>query len=73
MSSLEILPRLVVVGHVCLDVNEMPSTTQESHGGAGYFAALAASSVAPHVGLVSRVGVDYDTELLFQRGNAVRP
>jgi len=59
------LPQLVVVGHVCRDINITPSKKTETSGGAGYFVALSAAKVTQPIGLISRIGTDYDPTLLF--------
>lgn len=58
-------PSFVVVGHTCIDINKTPKKETKSFGGAGYFSALAASRAVQPVGLVTRVGGDYDPRFLF--------
>lgn len=54
-------PRFVIIGYVNHDINRYPDgSVKSSVGGGAYFAALAASRVLPDVGLVTRVGHDFD-------------
>lgn len=60
-------PELAVIGFTNIDVNTTPSTKMILQGGAGYFAAIAASRIIPNVGLVARVGNDFDPTFLLSR------
>ncbi len=58
-------PRLIVIGFTNIDLTVMPGAEPTiSHGGAGYFAALAASLLHTPVGFVTRIGNDFDASFL---------
>jgi len=60
-------PKLVVIGFTNIDVNVTPSKETIAPGGAGFFVAIAASLFLPNVGLVTRVGNDFDPSFLLSR------
>ncbi len=66
-------PKLVIVGYLNIDENNTPAGRTVLPGGAVYFASLAASLFIQPVGLVSRIGDDFDTTFLFNHvlSNAV--
>lgn len=53
-------PLLCVCGSTANDVNITPNDTDTSPGGAAYFAAMAATLYLNPVGLVTRIGSDFD-------------
>ncbi len=53
-------PELAFIGYATVDVNVTPVDKTTMPGGAAYFGALAASRLMSPVGLVTRVGDDYD-------------
>lgn len=53
-------PELVIIGYTNIDINITPSKTNTLPGGAGYFCALAASLFIKNVGLVTRIGYDFE-------------
>lgn len=57
-------PSLVIVGYTNIDENITPSFHDTVIGGGGYFAALGARLITSKVGLVTKVGVDFDTTFL---------
>lgn len=59
-------PALIFVGHTNVDVNITPTGKTILPGGAAYFAALAASRILPNVGLVTRLGNDFDATFLLK-------
>lgn len=60
-------PKLLVIGFTNIDVNITPSKQTVLPGGAAFFVAVAASRYIPDVGLVTRVGNDFDSEFLLSR------
>jgi len=64
---MEKFPELIVVGYTNIDINVTPSKKSIHPGGAAYFVAVASSLVLQPVGLVTRIGTDFDTTFLFQR------
>ena len=60
-SNHRLHPRLLVLGYVNRDVNCYPNGLQrKTVGGGAYFAAVGSSAVSQEVGLVTRVGGDFD-------------
>lgn len=60
--------KLVIIGFCNMDINRYPDGREEVQaGGAAYFAALAASFRTSPVGLVTRIGSDFDDRLLRER------
>lgn len=59
-------PQLVIIGHVAYDQNTYSSGEKSPFfpSGDAYFGAVGASLYNKHVGIVSRVGSDYDMHLL---------
>lgn len=60
------LPQLVIIGHVAYDQTTY-ANGEQSHffpSGAAYFGAVGASLYNKNIGIVSRVGSDYDMQLL---------
>lgn len=62
-------PELIIVGYTNIDVNITPTRTTIQPGGAAYFVSLAASLFNKNVGLVTRVGNDFDCDFLLSRVN----
>ncbi|MCX8008760.1 MAG: carbohydrate kinase family protein [Patescibacteria group bacterium] len=60
-------PSFIVIGYTNIDVNVTPSKTTVLPGGAGYFAALGGSLATSSVGLVTRIGEDFDDTFLRSR------
>lgn len=60
-------PRLFIIGYTNIDVNITPIGTTVLPGGAAYFAAIAASRIISPIGLVTRIGYDFDPSFLFKR------
>lgn len=60
-------PKILFVGYVVKDINVFSDRKVLLPGGAAYFAALAASLLIQPVGLVTRIGGDYNTNFLFSR------
>lgn len=60
-------PTFIVIGYTNIDVNITPKSKTILPGGGAYFAAIAASRYVNTVGLVTRVGYDYDTHFLLKR------
>jgi sugar/nucleoside kinase (ribokinase family) len=60
-------PELIVIGYTNIDVNITPSTRTILPGGAAYFVSIAASLATQPVGLVTRIGLDFDTSFLMTR------
>ncbi len=61
------MPQLVFVGFTNIDVNVTPEGTTVLPGGGAYFAAIAASRYVKPIGLVTRIGTDYDSTFLLTR------
>lgn len=61
------LPQLVIIGYTNIDVNVTPSKTTTSPGGAAYFVSVAASKLTSPVGLVTRIGKDFESTFLLSR------
>lgn len=57
-------PRLVFVGYTNIDENRRPDGTTILPGGAAYFGSVTASLVSEPIGLVTRIGEDFDRSLL---------
>ena len=64
---MEKTPQLIVIGYTNIDINITPSKKTILPGGAAYFAACAASLYLKPVGLVTRVGNDFDPAFLLMR------
>jgi sugar/nucleoside kinase (ribokinase family) len=60
-------PKLIFVGYTNIDINITPSSTTTLPGGGAYFGAVAASKILQPVGLVTRIGHDYDAKFLLSR------
>lgn len=60
-------PQLIIIGYTNIDVNITPSYKATLPGGAAYFAAIAASLITRPVGLVTRIGHDFDATFLRSR------
>lgn len=60
-------PELGIIGYTNIDVNRNPGGETVLPGGAAYFAALAASRIMPNVGLITRIGYDFDATFLRTR------
>jgi sugar/nucleoside kinase (ribokinase family) len=60
-------PSLVIIGYTNIDENITPASKTVSPGGAAYFAAVAASRLLQDIGLVTRIGKDFDTSFLLSR------
>lgn len=60
-------PKLVVVGYTNIDINITPSGKTILPGGSAYFTAIAASRIMQPIGLVSRIGYDFDPTFLLSR------
>lgn len=60
-------PKLVIIGYTNIDVNITPKSKTILPGGAAYFVACAASLTTKPVGLVTRVGYDFDPTFLLTR------
>lgn len=58
------LPEIVVAGYVSQDLLEGPEGFKEALGGAGAYTALSAAICKSRAGLVSRVGGDFNPDLL---------
>lgn len=59
---------VVIIGHVSLDSDTTPYGTRSVLGGAAYYAAMGASRFSRRVGVVTRVGDDYDLANLSKLG-----
>ncbi len=59
---------LIVVGHVAYDENRTRHGTRTVAGGAAYFTALPASIYSRKIGLVARIGEDFDMGILKRPG-----
>lgn len=62
-------PRIIVIGYTNKDINITPIKTTTLPGGAAYFTAIAASLLTSSVGLVTRIGTDFDASFLMKRVN----
>ncbi|MEO8581817.1 MAG: carbohydrate kinase family protein [Patescibacteria group bacterium] len=60
-------PTLIFVGYTNIDINITLSSRSVLPGGGAYFAAIAASRILPSIGLVTRIGNDYDSSFLLSR------
>ena len=60
-------PEFAAVGYLCFDTNVYPDKTERRVGGGAYFASQAASLVLDQVGLVTRVGQEFPSEVLHPR------
>lgn len=60
-------PKLIVIGYTNIDINITPSSRTVLPGGAAYFASCAASLYTKNIGLVTRVGYDFDPAFLLTR------
>ncbi len=60
-------PALTVIGYAAFDINICNGNTTTLPGGGAYFAALGASLETDRVGLVTRIGYDYDPGFLFSK------
>lgn len=61
---LEHSPQLIFVGYTNIDENRRPDGITVLPGGAAYFGSAAASLVTRPIGLVTRIGEDFDRSLL---------
>lgn len=59
-------PELIFIGHTNIDINITPHGKTVLPGGAAYFGAIAASRILKPVGLVTRIGNDFDAAFLLQ-------
>ena len=67
-SNHHTFPRFIIIGYANHDVNRFADGSEQfCVGGGGYFAALAASRILPDVGLVTRVGEDFNLTPLAGR------
>lgn len=62
-------PDFLIIGYTNIDINITPTKQNTMPGGAAYFAAISASLISPSVGLVTRVGSDFDLTFLQSRIN----
>lgn len=60
-------PELVIIGYTNIDINISPNNKTILPGGAAYFVACAASLETKNVGLVTRIGFDFDPKFLLTR------
>lgn len=60
-------PQLVFIGYTNIDINITPKEKTILPGGGAYFAAVAASLFHRPIGLITRIGKDYDPTFLFSR------
>lgn len=60
-------PQLIFIGYTNIDTNITPTKKTVFPGGAAYFAAIAASRIIQPIGLVTRVGEDFDLSFLKTR------
>lgn len=60
-------PKLIFIGYTNIDINISPKGKTTLPGGAAYFAAIAASRVLQPIGLVTRIGNDFDPTFLLTR------
>lgn len=60
-------PKFIAIGYTNIDINITSKGETILPGGAAYFVALAASRIVKKVGLVTRVGYDFDPSFLFTR------
>jgi sugar/nucleoside kinase (ribokinase family) len=60
-------PKLVIIGYTNIDINITPKSQSTLPGGAAYFVACAASLLTANVGLVTRIGYDFDPTFLLTR------
>lgn len=60
-------PKLVVIGYTNIDINITPNSQSTLPGGAAYFVACTASRLTSDVGLVTRIGYDFDPAFLLTR------
>ncbi len=58
-------PEISFIGYATIDVNIAPKNSSVLPGGAAYFASLAASRIIKPVGLITRVGSDYNSSFLL--------
>lgn len=63
-------PELVIIGYTNIDINITPENKTILPGGAAYFVACASSLEIKNVGLVTRIGFDFDPEFLLKRVNS---
>lgn len=61
------IPKIIFIGFTNIDINITPSSKKIDMGGGGYFGAIVASLFLPDVGLVTRIGHDYDPTFLLTR------
>lgn len=59
-------PELIFIGHTNIDINITPHSKTVLPGGAAYFGALAASRILQPIGLVTRIGNDFDATFLLK-------
>jgi len=65
---MDTIPTLLIIGFTNIDENRVLNKKMTIlPGGAGYFVALAASRVYQPVGLVTRIGLDFDPTFLYSR------
>ncbi len=60
-------PKLIFIGYTNIDINITPKGQTTLPGGAAYFAAIAASRILQPIGLVTRIGTDFDPKFLLTR------
>lgn len=60
-------PKLVFVGYTNIDINITPMGITTLPGGGAYFAAIAASLFTQPIGLVTRIGRDFESTFLLSR------
>ncbi|MEP7166369.1 MAG: carbohydrate kinase family protein [Candidatus Woesebacteria bacterium] len=60
-------PRITFIGFTNIDKNSTPQGETISPGGGAYFGAVVASLLLQPIGLVTRIGTDYDADFLLSR------
>jgi len=58
---------LIVVGYATIDININPEKKSVLPGGAAYFVSLAASLYIKKIGLITRIGIDFDKRFFYRR------
>lgn len=64
---MDTIPKLIFIGYTNIDINITPKGQTTLPGGAAYFAAIAASRITRPIGLVTRIGTDFDPQFLLTR------
>jgi len=59
--------QVAFVGDIALNEDRTPHGSKVSPGGAAYYSMVGASFFTPEVGIVAKIGQDFDTELLERR------